>query len=441
MPFTVGVVYSCVTACLRLGAPVIAGAFTDPATMAEALNAHAITHLTLLPFQLQLVLDNLPQGFDKPRGLMIFALGAAVSEVLRKRALDRLATELCSGYGCNEVGIISFTSLGSPDQIESICPGVVVEVLDEQGQALPPGKVGEIRVRTPCMAQSYIGDPETSRRMFRDGWFYPGDVGVLHGLRCLQVIGRVDEILNIGGAKSSPETLEELILARTPIRQAGVCSIRNSAGIEEVCVAVADAAGGDQELVDWITRAFHGVQIGAFRVARLPVIPRNAAGKIQPNHFGVVDDLNAAFLRGRIVGIQQGFTAAEEKSVGAIQMEGAAEGGLEARAVAAHPSRGVRGFPNRQPRQLLIGLATGDRHEVGEVLGFRVGSRDAHVAGVAAVSASEVARSAFENDDPRASLACLQSCAQTCIAAAHDGYVEFKRILVQAYLWPPPPPP
>jgi acyl-CoA synthetase (AMP-forming)/AMP-acid ligase II len=117
--------------------------------------------------------------------------------------------------------------------------------------------------------------------MFRDGWFYPGDVGVLHGRRRLQVIGRVDEILNIGGAKSSPEALEELILARTPIRQAGVCSIRNSAGIEEVCVAVADAAGGDQELLDWITRAFHGFQIGIFRVAKLAAIPRNAAGKIQ----------------------------------------------------------------------------------------------------------------------------------------------------------------
>ena len=36
-------------------------------------------------------------------------------------------TNLCSGYGCNEVGIISFTYGDSPNQIESICPGVIVE--------------------------------------------------------------------------------------------------------------------------------------------------------------------------------------------------------------------------------------------------------------------------------------------------------------------------
>jgi hypothetical protein len=60
---------------------------------------------------------------------------------------------------------------------------------------------------------------------------------------------------------------------------------------------------------------------------------------------------------------------------------------------------------------------------------------------MAAIPASKIAGSAFEDYDARTRFARAKSRAQTCIAAAYDGYVEFKRILVQAYLWPPPPPP
>lgn len=280
-PLAVGVVYSCVTACVRLGALVVADAFNDPRTMGRALQSHGITHTTLLPVQLQQMLDNLPADFEKPPALTIFTLGAAVSDALRQETLARLAANLCSGYGCNEVGIISFTSVRSPDNVETICPGVIVETLDEHGRALPPGEIGEIRVKTPCMADGYADDAETSRRMFRDGWFYPGDIGVMHGPRRLQVIGRADEILNVGGVKMSPSVLEDIILRRTPIRETGVCSTRNAAGIEEICVAIANSVGTDPEILDWITRAFHKYPIGIFRIVKLPTIPRNAAGKIQ----------------------------------------------------------------------------------------------------------------------------------------------------------------
>ena len=45
----------------------------------------------------------------------------------------------------------------------------------------PPGGVGHVRVQTPTMVRSYIGDPRASAKAFSAGWYYPGDLGTLSG--------------------------------------------------------------------------------------------------------------------------------------------------------------------------------------------------------------------------------------------------------------------
>jgi acyl-CoA synthetase (AMP-forming)/AMP-acid ligase II len=207
-----------------------------------------------------------------------------------------LATELCSDYGCNEAGIICLAPSSGDDQFGSVWPRVRVEVVDDGDQPLPRGHAGRIRVKTECMVDGYLDNPEATARMFRDGWFYPGDLGVLDGPRRLHVLGRGDELLNIGGQKISPSFMEDLILGLAKISDVGICSIQNADGIEELCVAVSGARGNDQELLDRITYAFRAFQFGKFYVTKLDRIPRNANGKIQRN---ALKDAAAALIRRR----------------------------------------------------------------------------------------------------------------------------------------------
>jgi len=65
-------------------------------------------------------------------------------------------------------------------------------------------------------------------------------------------MGRSDDLLNIGGTKMPPSVIEEMILRTVNAKDAGVCSIRNQHGIEELLIAVADAPIGDRELQDRI---------------------------------------------------------------------------------------------------------------------------------------------------------------------------------------------
>ena len=163
--------------------------------------------------------------------------------------------------------------------IGTVWPGVEVEVVDERDMPLPPGQAGYIRVKTECMA-SYLDDDAT-RRAFRNGWFYPGDIGVLRDSRRLQVIGRADDLLNIGGRKIAPDFVEALVAAQSIAEDVGVCSVPNVDGIEEVAVAVSGPRGSAQEILERITYGFRGIAIGRFHILRLDRIPRNANGKIE----------------------------------------------------------------------------------------------------------------------------------------------------------------
>jgi acyl-coenzyme A synthetase/AMP-(fatty) acid ligase len=280
MPLTVGHIYGSVMACLRSGGRLV---FESRQRMppAAALATHGITDVTLMPLHLKQVLDGLPPDFSKPDRLTVCTFGAPISAALRERALARLATVVYGDYGCNEVGLVFLTRSGDDSDGGTIWPGVRVEVVDENNLPVPKGEVGRIRVRTEFMVDGYLDDSEATQRMFRDGWFYPGDSGALKGSRRLQVLGRSDELLNIGGVKHSPAYLENLITRNVAVRDVGICSLRNSDGFEEICVAVVADGISDRDLSAHILNALRTIELGRVHICKTDALPRNEAGKIQ----------------------------------------------------------------------------------------------------------------------------------------------------------------
>lgn len=265
-------------ACMRAGGTVI---IERRMTIAQAIAAHSVTHTTLPPIALNQVLEELPEGFAKPSSLTILSLGARVSRALRDKAIARLATAVRDIYGSNEAGDICSTRGNS--EIGTVWPGVQIEVVDERDRPLPFGQLGRIRVRTDCQVEGYLDDPEATASAFRDGWFYAGDLGILHDAGRLRVIGRSDDVLNIGWNKFSPDMLEDLVLKSAEVGDVGVCSVPNSDGIEEAVVAVSSPRCSGEELLERLTLAFRGIEIGRFHILNLARIPRNANGKIQRN--------------------------------------------------------------------------------------------------------------------------------------------------------------
>ena len=281
MPFTATGGYMLSTAVVRMGGTVLYFGLEMGAAAALAGPARGLTHLRVTPLELKLILDSLPPNFVKPADLVISSVGAPLAAPLREKALALLASEVIVSYACNEVPYVAVTRSSGSEGISTVYPWVDVEVVDERGAPLPPGTIGLIRIRADTMVAGYLDDPETTARKFRDGWFYPGDMGVLHGPKRLQIVGREDELLNIGGIKVAPSALEAWVLQHATVGDIGACTVRNAEGIEEICIAVANPGHDDAELLARIDRAFASHHIGRFHVAKVRRIPRNANGKIE----------------------------------------------------------------------------------------------------------------------------------------------------------------
>ncbi|MCC6208424.1 MAG: AMP-binding protein, partial [Gammaproteobacteria bacterium] len=100
------------------------------------------------------------------------------------------------------------------------------------GQQLPPGKSGEIRVRGEGMPDGYYREPAAGNApaRFRDGWFYPGDIGHVTADGLVFVEGRSDDIVNLGGHKFALPLIDCGIESHPEVRTAVAFTIEDTDG-------------------------------------------------------------------------------------------------------------------------------------------------------------------------------------------------------------------
>ncbi|MPZ40567.1 MAG: AMP-binding protein [Rhizobiales bacterium] len=172
----------------------------------------------------------------------IICLGAQLSKSLSERVRARMCANLFSVYGATEVSTVACAPAHAvanvPGAVGYVVPGVIVEIVDAAGKRLPAGREGIVRIRSPYNVGGYLGDRDNSASAFRDGCFYPGDMGYLTPDRVLVIIGRESTVLNLGGDKVNPERIEQVLLSFPGITQAAAFGILNPMGIEELSVAV-----------------------------------------------------------------------------------------------------------------------------------------------------------------------------------------------------------
>ncbi|MFD5734757.1 class I adenylate-forming enzyme family protein [Streptomyces sioyaensis] len=152
---------------------------------------------------------------------------------------------LAQGYAATESGrITTLTPLehGDPELSATVgrpFPEVEVVVCNsDSGAQLAAGEIGEVRVRTPQMMDGYNGEPELTARVLRDGWYFTGDIGCLDERGYLTLLGRVHDVIKVGGVKVHPIVLEAEILAHPGVRHAAVYGVRDEDGSEHIHAAI-----------------------------------------------------------------------------------------------------------------------------------------------------------------------------------------------------------
>lgn len=140
-----------------------------------------------------------------------------------------------------------------------------------------------VKLRSPSQVSGYIGDPAATAAAFREGWFYPGDLGYLSDEGELYLTGRVDDVLNFGGSKVNAALVDEIIQA-TPGVIDGICFMQTTAhGLDEISAVISVAKDFDVAVVAADIRKRLAEKMKRMAVPkRIHVaanIPRNPNGK------------------------------------------------------------------------------------------------------------------------------------------------------------------
>jgi acyl transferase domain-containing protein/acyl-CoA synthetase (AMP-forming)/AMP-acid ligase II/thioesterase domain-containing protein len=262
---------------------VLLGSF-EPRAFLHAVETHRAHTLALVPSMCE-ALVALPEDerFDLSSLRRVTITGAHVSPFLVERLTRVLGVVPSVGYGMTEVGGgIAGTSISSKKgSVGRLVPGTEIRILGADGLQLSHGDVGEICVKTPWMAQGYVGEPGDAATVFEDGWVRTGDIGYLDAQRELFVLGRQKDIIIQGGMNVHPAEVVEVITQVPGVRECAVVGMPHELlGEEIVGIVVADDVTLTDGLIIERCRVSMDARKVPVRVRFWEAIPRTGAGKV-----------------------------------------------------------------------------------------------------------------------------------------------------------------
>ncbi len=264
----------------RGGLVVFTGTLDD---ILNGISRYEVNYLVVAPALVQRLVDARPADAGPFPSLAIVEVGGShLPHALWKRARERLCPNILSTYGATETGSVAGALMEDlidrPGAVGHLYANVEMQAVDARDRPLPAGTEGILRVRSDLLADGYFDDPAATAEAFRDGWFYPGDLGAVSQGH-LVITGRVAEVINNGGDKISPHVIEEVLRAQPGIVDAAAFGMPDADGMIKVWAAVVTHAPFD---MDTVMRGCNDLLRGRAPQTIIIVaeLPRNANGKV-----------------------------------------------------------------------------------------------------------------------------------------------------------------
>jgi len=173
------------------------------------------------------------------------------------------------------LGTERFRSCGRP------AVGVEIEILDEDGRALPVGEVGEIAVRGPAVMRGYWNNEQVSAEVLQGGWYLSGDVGRFDDQRLLYILDRKKDMIITGGENVYGAEVEDVLIRYPGVVEAAVFGVDDEEWGQAVHAVLVSEDPLDAQAVRGFCRDFlaNYKVPKEIRVQREP-LPKSGAGKV-----------------------------------------------------------------------------------------------------------------------------------------------------------------
>lgn len=251
--------------------------------MHGSLARHAVTHAFATPGTLPDLLR--PSHGTRRRNdeMRLMVTGGALPQFMLDAARRDLTRRVYAVLASTEALTVAVTPLDASDDLywHRVHPSREVQIVDDAHRVLGPGREGLVRIRVIDGLRGYLDDDAATRAFFRDGYFYPGDIGVLGADGRLSLRGRASDVVNVLGDKVATGAIEQAMQDALGARGVCVVALPTPVGRDEIYVVIEPG----RPLASAEIRAVVNALLGTLK--RLPVrsvlakaLPRSEAGKV-----------------------------------------------------------------------------------------------------------------------------------------------------------------
>ena len=277
----------CMILPLITGAEIVLQTAFAPLSVLEALQEHQVTILAGVPSMFAVLTKcRTSRQYDLQSLRVCVSGGAPLPLEVLRGFQERYGVVLVEGYGPTEASPV--VSANPPDGVQkpgSVGPpvlGVEVRIVDEAGQDVPPGEVGEIIVAGENVMQGYWQDPAATAEALRDGWLYTGDLGKLDADGYLYIVDRKKDMIIVGGTNVYPREVEAVIAQMPPVAEVAVVGMRDPLRGERIKAVLVLAEGAELTAEQVIAHCRQ--HLAPFKVPRVvefrDSLPKSALGKV-----------------------------------------------------------------------------------------------------------------------------------------------------------------
>jgi malonyl-CoA/methylmalonyl-CoA synthetase len=230
-------------------------------------------------------------GRETCRNMRLFTCGSApLLPQTFHEFRERTGHTILERYGMTETGMNTSNPLDGPRLPGTVgppLPGVAVRIVDNEGNQVAPGEVGELLVKGDNVFKGYWRMPEkTAEEFSADGYFRTGDLARIDANGYVSIVGRAKDLIISGGFNVYPKEIESYIDKLPGVAESAVVGVPHPDFGEAVVAVVVRTADGAALNEAGVIAALKD-RIAGFKVPKrvflVSELPRNTMGKVQKN--------------------------------------------------------------------------------------------------------------------------------------------------------------
>jgi long-chain acyl-CoA synthetase len=185
-------------------------------------------------------------------------------------------TETSPCASCNSLdGTGKIGTIGLP------LPSTEMRIVDDNGNVLPVGEIGEIQIKGPQVMLGYYNRPEATAEVMKDGWMCTGDIGFMDEDGYFKIVDRKKDMILVSGFNVYPNEIEDVLMTHPKVLEVAAVGVKDakSGEVPKVFIVKKDESLTEDDVIEHCRTNLTAYKVPKFVEFRKE-LPKTNVGKI-----------------------------------------------------------------------------------------------------------------------------------------------------------------